>query len=200
MQPAEALQRARQQAHANLRAQAAERVHSSLQGLQGAHSNFLQGAHSNFRQPAVTSPFQNTTMTAPELRSLGMNQQAAQLFEARHPAAMEGRANMPDWVVNQMARQLGPLAHEARGGLSQDINPGGPERILPRLPESPMQHAAQPLLAHGLLHLGQGLFLHPGTGEIHGFGPTGAVLGHPESVGPGAGGPIGPIHPGPVAF
>jgi hypothetical protein len=74
--------------------------------------------------------------------------------------------------------------------------PGGPQHgpspILPQLqqhalPPSPFQHAAQPLLANGLVHLGQGLFLHPITGEIHGFGPT------------AAGAPPTPVPPGPQA-
>jgi len=41
-----------------------------------------------------------------------------------------------------------------------------------------------------MLPLGQGLFLHLGTGEIHGFGPSGAITGPSNPVPP-----TNPFHP-----
>jgi hypothetical protein len=170
------LDQARRQAHANLLQQAQERVHRTASGLQqpatlpgapqsGFHSSFLQSA-----QPQASNP----QITAPMLRQLGMGGAAANLWESRHPAAMQGHANIPSWVTNQMASQLHggeqrANAFEPNGGISEGLAPGG------------------------LIHLGQGIFLHPGTGEIHGFGPHGIMPG-------GGGTPIGPIQPGPVAY
>jgi len=189
------LNSARKQAHANLLQQAQERARTSLAGL------------SSKLNPANASDY----------RALGMNQQAANLFEARHPAAMEGRANLPDWVVAQMTKQLQsanpggqhqflgsvvspnptmpgsnglpvprPLPADVRNGF---MNGGGGFRMLP---ERPLAGAAGGVEGayDKLIHLGQGIFLHPGTGEIHG-------LGGPLSQ---SGGPMGAVHPGPVAF
>lgn len=189
MIPDNPLARARQHAHANLRQQAFERAGKLLQGGPGQ-------------------------VTAPMLRGAGNPGGAAALYESRHPAAMAGNAAMPNWVLGQMQReinhggsvpQIGPPqpAQGAGGsgfpgdiqrvgsfgphggGISEGLAPGGF-----RLPEEPSGEFSG---GNPLVHLGQGIFLHLGTGELHGFGPQ-HVPGGP------IGGPMSPIHPGPVNF
>lgn len=175
MQPAgDALQRAREQAHANLRNQMTERVHNSLQGLQGMHSNFLRLPSQPVRVAPPSLPQGTYTGNYAALGLRASNpQEAAQLWESRHPAAMSGGAPVPDWVRQQQVKQIqahipgGAHPRLGVGDSSQFFNPGGPMQPL----SPPSQHPG-PFLVNGLVHLGQGLFLHPETGEIHGFGPS----------------------------
>ena len=52
------------------------------------------------------NPFQHTGVQAPDLRALGQEQAAAQLWESRHPYAMS-HGNVPDWVLNALAPGAG---------------------------------------------------------------------------------------------
>jgi hypothetical protein len=101
---------------------------------------------------------------------------------------MAGKANIPAWVLTQMAKEMqGPAANEkTTNPFLQHIAPGGaeggPSDIrgamvsafkhaspgVPQLPEHPLGDGIG--LMPKFLHLGGGLFLHPETGEIHGMG------------------------------
>ena len=179
---------ARRRAHENLRAQAAERARMTIgaHGARGADAN--RGGFDPGHHPIYDA------INAARARSLQGVQRAEPGLNQSAPAA----------PFNPGIHGFGGPSEGLVGSLIPP--PQAPQApILPRLPESASGRPSEGLnplfggamrsmqdqfgLQNNLIHLGQGLFLHPGTGEIHGFGPSGPVTGFGGVGAPGVGFP-----------
>lgn len=122
--------------------------------------------------------------------------QMAQQMAAAHAAQMPAESPMAAPAAPTAPAPSFPgMPAGVHGDLAGGEQPRGfLQGFMPRLPGHAVENAShgmhQPGFMPGhLIHLGQGLFLHPITGEIHGFGPQAPV-----------GGPMSLIHPGPVNY
>lgn len=174
-----ALDDVRRAALNNLRAQAQQRVQATAE----AHVPMGQTSHQG------VGPAQQAMLN-------GNDQQAASLWTQHHPGAVS-RGQIPGWVMHQDAKTFQGVPGTANGMQNPGIQriggmvPHGNQNILPILPSNTarVEHQAGPFVGngnvHALLHLGQGLFINPSTGELHGFGnpggfhPPGSVMPAP---------------------